>query len=207
MGLALYFQIGLAALAFFACLFTYARVRASERFCRRSVGEVLDAIGALREQLAIASALRAELQRPASAPALPEARPICAPDLAAPVLRDAAPQPATVRPPPRKVSARLPVDVATITEAERARGLTIAMALPADDRPTLDDGDGESDEEFTRVMKASEQPSAERRGLSQDEAPRRRAGTYSIVNQGGAPAKPGEDSAPVTPTQPSRRRD
>lgn len=130
--------------------------------------------------------------------------------------------PSAVRPPHPA-----PIDPATMTEAERTRGLTVEMMRPAafpvtrdDDpihtRPTVEilkataDGERESDEGFTRVMRARERPTIEGKGFapfpeltgSQDETPPRRAGLYSTLQ----PANPSEADgpAPFTPTKLSR---
>lgn len=126
----------------------------------------------------------------------------------------------------------VPIDAATMTEAERSRGLTVEMMRPPsrpvdvdpvtrdDDpihtRPTVEipkataEGDRESDDGITRVMRASERPTLEVTGLppfpdltgTQDETPPRRAGLYSTTQPANPPEADGP--APLTPTKLSR---
>jgi hypothetical protein len=217
-------QIGLTVLAVVAAFYSYVWARSAAKEGREAK-RLLQTLSALMHSFhgpgypgPTAVVTPSPEPSPEPAPAVPPLpAPARVPDIALPLLREAAPQPPTVRPPPRKVSTR-PRDPATITEAERSRALTIAMALPAppedpDNRPAIEqlpkanvEGDRESGEELTRVMVAGESSGV---GLGPfpepEEASRRRPGLYSIVTPDGPPAKPGEERAPITPTEPSRK--
>lgn len=128
-----------------------ARFRATARRCERDIGEVLAAIGGLREQLAVAAALRAVPPQGAASVAAVAARekaPAAIARRVVPVTRDDDP-----------VHERPTVEVMT-PPASRVRegGLSVSSSPSAPSGPTaaiaapMHVGERESAEELTRVL-------------------------------------------------------
>jgi hypothetical protein len=117
----------LIALLFFVAgsyAWLLSRVRATERRCQRNVGEVLTALAGLREQLAVASALRAV------PPAIPAAIKVAAvPRRVVPITHDD--DPIHTRPTVEVKKAEVPA------ERERESADELTQVLTRSEKPTL----------------------------------------------------------------------